>query len=207
MRMVRRYSRSSTRWHFHGSKSFTAQGKFVTSISEFMRAYWLNSAKITSERYLITCEIKTAEVAALLRWGVTTNTSPAFSLDHKYCPFQVEARRHFWKLERDGDHVQDMLDDVMLYTYVDKDNFKQDQVQHYISRSFHSVNPLNCHFSNHRPRLCLSLGLKSLTWALRFAHWVAWTKEQLARRAFQTSCSGMFVAWFTSQWINWLLYI
>lgn len=34
-------------------------------------------------------------------------------------------------MERDGDHVQDMLDDVMLYTYVDKDNFKQDLVSHF----------------------------------------------------------------------------
>eukprot|EP01032_Pedospumella_encystans_P024787 gene24787-28017_t len=40
---------------------------------------------------------------------------------------QVEARRHFWKAEKDGANIQDMLENVMLYTYVDKDNFKQDQ--------------------------------------------------------------------------------
>jgi hypothetical protein len=41
---------------------------------------------------------------------------------------QVEARRHFAKLEKDGDDVKGMLDEVMMYTYVDKDNFKQDKV-------------------------------------------------------------------------------
>jgi hypothetical protein len=40
----------------------------------------------------------------------------------------VEARRHFAKLEKDGDDVKGMLDEVMMYTYVDKDNFKQDKV-------------------------------------------------------------------------------
>jgi hypothetical protein len=41
---------------------------------------------------------------------------------------QVEARRHFAKLEKDGESVKDMLEEVMLYTYVDKDNFLQEKV-------------------------------------------------------------------------------
>lgn len=41
---------------------------------------------------------------------------------------QAEARRHFAKLEKDGDDVKGMLEEVMMYTYVDKDNFKHDKV-------------------------------------------------------------------------------
>jgi hypothetical protein len=40
----------------------------------------------------------------------------------------METRRHFEKLEREGDAAKDMLDEVMMYTYVDRDNFKLDQV-------------------------------------------------------------------------------
>eukprot|EP00600_Ochromonadales_sp_CCMP1393_P000658 CAMPEP_0174985650 /NCGR_PEP_ID=MMETSP0004_2-20121128/18462_1 /TAXON_ID=420556 /ORGANISM="Ochromonas sp., Strain CCMP1393" /LENGTH=1154 /DNA_ID=CAMNT_0016238327 /DNA_START=65 /DNA_END=3529 /DNA_ORIENTATION=+ len=40
---------------------------------------------------------------------------------------QVEARRHFAKLENEGDAVNDMLDEVMLYTYTDKDNFRAEK--------------------------------------------------------------------------------
>lgn len=41
---------------------------------------------------------------------------------------QVEAKRHFAKLQREGESVRDMLEEVMMYTYVDKDNFKQEKV-------------------------------------------------------------------------------
>jgi hypothetical protein len=58
------------------------------------------------------------EVADYLRSKNSRSTSAA----------QVEARRHFAKLEKDGDDVKGMLDEVMMYTYVDKDNFKQDKV-------------------------------------------------------------------------------
>ena len=46
---------------------------------------------------------------------------------------QVEARRHFSKLEKEGESVKDMLEEVMMYTYVDKDNFKQDKVRQIIT--------------------------------------------------------------------------
>jgi hypothetical protein len=62
---------------------------------------------------------------------------------------QVEARRHFAKLEKDGESVKDMLEEVMLYTYVDKDNFLQEKViAHPLDRHHFVlfVNPSMCLF-------------------------------------------------------------